>query len=125
MKVADHYHKWVEWSVKLHCAMRHSPSLVALLLLVLLLGCRSPYNSSRGGTQAAKTTSNAPAPAAIPTMDINQAVMVTVELDFGPSVPTIAEALREGERRHQPDDGAGRTFAIPDASGETTPAGTL
>jgi hypothetical protein len=118
----------------LWAAMRHTPSLVALLLLALLLGCRSPFSSSEreihSGAQASKgtsspTTSNAPAPAAIPTMDINQAVMVTVELDFGPSVPTIAEALHEVERRHQPDDGAGRTFAILDAYGEPTPAGKL
>jgi len=46
-------------------------------------------------------------------------------LDFGPSVPTIAEALREVERRYQPDDGAGRTFAILDAYGEPTQAGKL
>lgn len=58
-------------------------------------------------------------------MEINQAVMVTVELDFGPKVPTIAEALQEIERRYQPDDGVGRTFAILDAYGETTPAGLL
>src|SRR5882724_11854265 len=66
---------------------------------ILLLAQKNP-----SGAQAAKgtgfsTASNAPAPAAIPTMDVNQAVMVTVELDFGPSVPTIAEALREVERR--------------------------
>lgn len=63
--------------------------------------------------------------AAIPTMPINQAVMVTVELDFGSSVPSIAQALREVERRSTPDDGVGRTFAILDAYGEPTPAGKL
>lgn len=50
-------------------------------------------------------------------MEINQAVMVTVELDFGTNVPTIAEALIEIDRLYQPDDGQGRTFAILDASG--------
>jgi hypothetical protein len=59
----------------------------------------------------------------LPALEINQAVMVTVELDFGGSVPTIAEALREIERRHQPDDGAGRTFAILDAYGGPTADG--
>lgn len=49
--------------------------------------------------------------------------MVTVELDFGDAVPGIAEALREIERRHQPDDGIGRTFAILDAYGEPTTDG--
>ena len=56
-------------------------------------------------------------------MEVNQAVMVTVELDFGSSLPTVAEALREIERRHQPDTGTGRTFAILDAYGEPTPDG--
>jgi hypothetical protein len=58
-------------------------------------------------------------------MDVAKAVMVTVELDFGPRVPSIAEALREIERRYVPDDGAGRTFAILDAYGEPTPDGKL
>lgn len=56
-------------------------------------------------------------------MEINKAVMVTVELDFGPSVPTIAEALQQIERRHKPDDGVGRTFAILDAYGGPTADG--
>ncbi len=59
----------------------------------------------------------------LPALEINQAVMVTVELDFGGSVPAIAEALREIERRHQPADGAGRTFAILDAYGGPTADG--
>lgn len=58
-----------------------------------------------------------------PTMTINQAVMVTVELDFGPRVPGIAEGLAAIERRSQPDDGVGRTFAILDGYGEATPDG--
>lgn len=58
-------------------------------------------------------------------MEVAKAVMVTVELDFGPKIPTIAEAIREIERRHQPDDGQGRTFAILDAYGEPTPDGKL
>ena len=70
--------------------------------------------------------SNNPArPAQISTMPINQAVMVTVELDFGGKPPSIAEALREVERRSKPDDGVGRTFAILDAYGEPTPEGKL
>jgi len=56
-------------------------------------------------------------------MDVAKAVMVTVELDFGPRVPTIAEAINQVERRYQPDDGQGRTFAILDAYGEPTPDG--
>jgi hypothetical protein len=58
-------------------------------------------------------------------MDVAKAVMVTVELDFGSKVPGIAEALTQIERRYQPDDGQGRTFAVLDAYGEPTPEGKL
>jgi hypothetical protein len=51
--------------------------------------------------------------------------MVTVELDFGPKTPSIAEALQQVERRSKPDDGTGRTFAILDAYGEPTTDGKL
>ena len=44
-------------------------------------------------------------------MDVAKAVMVTAELDFGPKVPSIAEALNQIERRYKPDDGQGRTAA--------------
>jgi len=62
---------------------------------------------------------------ALPTMGVNQAVMVTVELDFKEPVPTIAEALKQVDRRYRPDDGNGRTFAILDAYGEPTHEGKL
>lgn len=60
-----------------------------------------------------------------PPLEVAKAVMVTVELDFGPTVPTIAEALSQMERRSKPADGAGRTFAILDAYGEPTGTGKL
>jgi len=56
-------------------------------------------------------------------MGVDEAVMVTVELDFGPRMPSISEALAEVERRHRPDDSKGRVFAILDAYGEPTPDG--
>jgi hypothetical protein len=59
-------------------------------------------------------------PAELPKLEIAQAVMVTVELDFGPKIPSIAEALAQVERRHEPADGVGRTFAVLDAYGEPT-----
>jgi hypothetical protein len=59
------------------------------------------------------------------TMDVAKAVMVTDELDFGGRVPSVAEALQQIERRYQPEDGQGRTFAILDAYGEPTPDGKL
>lgn len=58
-------------------------------------------------------------------MRVNEAVMVTVELPYGKTVPTIAEALKDVERRYKPSDGKGRTFAILDAYGSTTPEGKL
>ena len=71
-------------------------------------------------TQALAAATNA-----LPVMEINHAVMVTVELDLGSPTATIADALREVERRYQPDDGSGRTFSILDAYGEPTPQGKL
>lgn len=47
-----------------------------------------------------------------------EAVMVTVELDFGATIPSVAEAMLEIERRYEPKDGSGRTFAIIEAFGE-------
>ena len=59
------------------------------------------------------------------TIEINQAVMVTVDLDYGGKPPTIAEALPDIERRYQPGEGTERTFAILDAYGEVTPENKL
>lgn len=58
-------------------------------------------------------------------MDVNTAVMVTEELDFGGRIPSTAEALQQIERRYKPDDGQGRTFAVLDAEGMPTPDGKL
>lgn len=65
----------------------------------------------------------AAAPAELPRLEVKQAVMVTVELDFGAQIPSIKDALLQIERRHQPDDGTGRVFAILDAYGGPTPDG--
>jgi hypothetical protein len=70
-------------------------------------------------------SNTAPQTNAPPLPAVNTALMVTVELDFGAKVPSIAAALPEIERRYQPDDGQGRTFAILDAYGEPTPQGKL
>ena len=59
------------------------------------------------------------------TQEVDQAVMVTVELDFGAKVPSIGTALNDIERQYQPDDGKGRTFAILDAYGGPTASGKL
>jgi len=73
--------------------------------------------------QAAGDTTTRPGVDGANKMSVAQAVMVTVELDFGGPPPTIAEAIKQIERIYAPDDGAGRTFAILDAYGEPTPDG--
>ena len=75
-------------------------------------------------TNAAATSNTKPAPVR-GTTGIAQAVMVTVDLDFGKKLPSIAEALRDVERRYEPEDGVGRTFSIIEAFGEPTPEGKL
>ena len=74
---------------------------------------------------AAPSSEQSTPPSELVTMDVAKSVMVTVELDFGKKTPTIAEALTQVERRYQPDDGQGRTFAVLDAYGEPTPDGKL
>lgn len=69
-----------------------------------------------------------PAPKPLPevyNMESAQAVMVTVEVDPAKDDPTIEGALRQVERRHRPDDGKGRVFAILDAYGDRKPDGKL
>lgn len=58
-------------------------------------------------------------------MEVAQAVMVTVDLDFGNPPPSIRLALKEIERRHVPDEGSDRTFAIIEAFGEPQADGKL
>ena len=90
----------------------------------------TPATAATPETIIAQPNTGAPAPVTKPasellTMEVNKAVMVTAELDFGPQVPTIAQALTQIERRYQPADGVGRTFAILDAYGEPTGTGKL
>jgi len=114
------------------------PLAVGIVAVVLLVGKANRTSpSSKALPQAPPGNSSAPpsppAPAAdqptpaseLVTMEVAKAVMVTAELDFGPKVPSIAEALNQVERRYQPDDGQGRTFAVLDAYGEPTPDGKL
>ena len=106
--------------------------VVAVLVYLFITGRdagRTPDRTSSNGTATPLPLKPAPVPqpAGEPpqTMEVAKAVMVTVELDFGPKVPPIAQALNEIERRYLPDDGAGRTFAVLDAYGEPTPEGKL
>lgn len=94
-------------------------------LVIGAAGCKPapPPTSGSSGSSTSAATANASAPAPLSTAEVNTALMVTVELDFGGPPPTIAEAIQQIERRHQPDAGSGRVFAILDAYGEPTPDG--
>jgi hypothetical protein len=105
-----------------------------LLLVATALGagCATTTADRPAGSQAPAPPPVAAPPAAAPApgpgpepqiLEVNKAVMVTVELDFGPRVPTVAEALKEIERRYEPEDRQGRTFAVLDAYGEPTADG--
>jgi len=108
-----------------------------VVLLVGRQGASEPTTSTTSQLAHAAPTASNPitieAAPAVPTkpastgtsMEVNKAVMVTAELDFGPKVPTIAQALNEIDRRYEPADGIGRTFAILDAYGERTADGKL
>lgn len=100
--------------------------LIAVLGVVAALVA---WQSSRGKkTQASARDASPTVPAgeqSLPTNQTAQAIMVTVELDFGGKPPSIKDALKEVERRYEPEDRTGRTFAILDAYGEPTPTGKL
>ena len=98
-------------------------ALLIASAVVFALNRKTPPAHPQGAQPAQTAQPVNPPKAEPPTVEVNQALMVTVELDFGPTVPTIAEALREIERRHQPESGSGRVFAILDAYGEPTPDG--
>src|SRR5882672_8799950 len=69
-----------------------------------------PVASSHGGSSNAPNAT-ASTNATLPSSEVAQAIMVTVELDFGGKIPSIKEALSDIERRHEPEDRRGRTFA--------------
>jgi hypothetical protein len=130
------------WGSRVRLLLALAGLALAVIVAAILVGGR---RRQPGAPSQATASAETPAPGAAPvqpsgetpsgaasgassellTMETAQAVMVTAELDFGPRVPTIAEALKEIERRYQPADGIGRTFAILDAYGEPTPDGKL
>jgi hypothetical protein len=107
------------------CAVILAVAAIAAAFLATQNTLRSSSKPVVGAVDGVTVSKPSAASNALPTMPIAQAVMVTVELDFGSKLPTVAEALRDVERRYQPDDGKGRTFAILDAYGEPTADGKL
>lgn len=83
-------------------------------------GTGAPATTAVAAVGSASATQPAPTNA-LPQMEVKQAVMVTVDLDLGGTIHSVADALREVERRHQPADGTGRVFAILDAYRNPTP----
>ena len=107
-------------------------SFYTLILLATSAGAQTLPAVNESNSVASKASQTAHANAgqgttnsqpASPVLNVNQAVMVTVELSFPRPLPRIADALREIERRQQPDEGVGRVFAILDAYGEPTADG--
>jgi hypothetical protein len=96
----------------------------AVAAIVSVRNQRSALNSNNA-SPIHDTRTSAPTVLAVGDLGVAQAVMVTVDLDFGPKPPSIAEALEHIERRYEPQDGVGRTFAIIEAFGEPTPDGKL
>jgi hypothetical protein len=102
-----------------------APILLAWVagVVVIAVAVLAVTKKAHAPKEIAPPSTNAPLSS---TMEINQAMMVTVDLDFGGGrLPTIAEALPQIERRYAPAEGTGRTFAVLDAYGEATPENRL
>ncbi|MGH8003426.1 MAG: hypothetical protein ACRECJ_01715 [Limisphaerales bacterium] len=104
--------------IRLKCKESVRRTILAVACLVLLATASPSFAQLDFSENLAKAPK-------MMTMEVNQAIMVTVELDFRKKIPSIAEVLRQIQRIYQPADGQGRTFAIIDAYGEPTPAGKL
>jgi hypothetical protein len=101
----------------------------AIIAVVLLVGAAAAFWAAErgkgGGAAAAAGPAKTFPPVVVGTNEVAQAIMVTQELDFGGPPPSIKDALKDIERRHEPEDGSGRTFSMLDAYGEPTSNGLL
>ena len=102
---------------------------VAAVIAFFALGGRgeaphatAPANANAALSQGAGAGSAEPQPK---TMETGKPVVVQFGIAFDQRVPTVAQVLTQIERRHAPDDGEGRTFAVLDADGWSTPDGQL
>jgi hypothetical protein len=96
----------------------------ALLVAVPALLCSCGEQTAAPGGPTITITgpaTNAATPAAaaadtnMPAMEANQSVVVVKDLGFGRKPPMLDDVLRDLERRSQPEDGLGRTFAVIEA----------
>ena len=104
--------------------------LIGVALVMMLVAAVAVLWPKRGGKPSGSTAvsasqSNPPAAVPLPTNEVAHSLMSTVELDFGGTPPSVQDALKEIERRSEPDDGVGRTFAMLDADGWVAPNGKL
>jgi hypothetical protein len=108
------------WAAALGIAIVAAAGVVLVSMRQRDLRRASPVNASAA-------PSNAPVVAnpELSSSEVAQALMVTVDLDFGGHAPAFKDALNQIERRHQPADGIGRTFSMLDAYGETNANGRL
>lgn len=94
-------------------------TLKSLLTTLVVAGTVALCSCEKPAAPAAAPVTPSPAPAAgtnvLPSIEAAQSIIVTHDLDFGGNIPGLEAALRQIERRHQPEDGAGRTFAILEA----------
>lgn len=101
-------------------------AIVALTAVVAMkFGRGTQTHAGRAGTNVSSVAAAVATNAELPVLEVAKAVMVTVELDFGAKIPSIVEAIQQIERRHEPMDKIGRTFAVLDAYGEPAPNGKL
>lgn len=101
-------------------------SVTALLVGLLPTSSTPVQADSRSNGISARPANPSPvSQEPLPVVHVGEALMVTVEQDFGSPVPSIQEALKKIERRSASESGKDRVFAILDAYGEPTPDGKL
>jgi hypothetical protein len=96
---------------------------IAIAVVILLNSCTEHGPASATVAPAGKSNAVAAAATISPfaatndilNMEAAQSVVVTHDLELGPGVTTLAEVMRDIERHHKADTGAGRTFAILEA----------
>lgn len=91
-------------------------TMLSITGLVALCSCEQrPATSTASTGSAAASPAQTVADTNTPPMEAAQSVVVTHDLESGPTAPSLADMVLQLDRRHHPTDGAGRTFAILEA----------